>query len=142
MLPSIQTIFTDRTTAQLKNTGGLHLIKNATLVANLFNYWTIVEIMKHTSENYYELRIHAREKSYSIFNAKYYTSEAVNNDVFEGTNPKLMTTDVFTLNEFANRLGHLKTGNQSTYIPNLHVAFKTAVKLIDLIRKEYQLPNE
>ena len=142
MLPSIQTVFIDRTTSQLRNTGGLHLIKNVTVVASLFDYWTVVEIMKNTSQNYNELRVHAREKSYCIFNAKYYTSTAGNNDLTEATNPKLMTTDPFILNEFANRLGHLKNGNQKTYIPNLRQVFTSAVELIDLIRKEYQLPNE
>ncbi|HUS01694.1 MAG TPA: hypothetical protein VMY77_08205 [Chitinophagaceae bacterium] len=142
MLPSIQTTFTDRTTSQLKNAGGLHLIRNAIVVENLFDYWTFTEEIQHNSENYNELRIHAREKSYSIFSAKDYSPVPENNNFSTEVTPKLMTTDRSVLEEFANRLGHLKNGNQFVYIPNLKAAFAAAVKLMALIKTEYHLQNE
>jgi len=53
-----------------------------------------------------------------------------------------MTNDRSVLEEFANRIGHLKNGNQTVYIPNLKSIFAGAVKLIDIMRKEYHLEIE
>lgn len=139
MLTSIQILLTDRTSSQLKNAGGLNLIHNRAVVKALFEYWTSAREVENNAENYNDLRTLTREKTYSIFSAKYYSTMTGANRFAENSNPILMTTDTFFLTELANRLNHLKNSNQFIYIPNMKRVFSRAVELIKLIRKEYHL---
>ena len=139
MLSSIQIFLTDRTSSQLKNAGGLNLIHNRAVVKALFDYWTLAKDMENNAENYNQLRLLTREKTYSVFNAKYYSTITGTNQFVENSNPVLMTTDPFFLTELANRLNHLKNSNQFVYILNLKRELSRAVQLMELIRKEYHL---
>ena len=139
MLTSIQILLTDRTSSQLKNAGGLNLIHNRAVVKALFEYWTSAREVENNAENYNQLRLLTREKTYSVFSAKYYSTITGINRIAENSNPVLMTTDTFFLTELANRLNHLKNSNQFIYIRNMKRVFSRAVELIKLIRKEYHL---
>ena len=141
-LGTVQITLTDRTDSQLKNSGGLSLIKNTAVVKNLFEYWSGADDIKNFSSNLNELRLLAREKSYSIFNSKYYVSLENDNGLADFDKQVLMTTDFSILTEFANRLNHLRNINRHQYLPGLKREFSLAVNLIAQIKKEYHLENE
>ena len=138
-LSSNQTSLTDRTSTQLKNAGGLQLIRNSAVVKVLFDYWTAAIEIENNAGNYNELRQNAREKTYGIFSAKYYSATPDGNRFNKSSNPVLMNSDPFVLTELANRLNHLKNSYQFVYIPHLKSESAAAVQLIELIRKKYHL---
>ncbi|MEJ7827332.1 MAG: hypothetical protein WKF91_04025 [Segetibacter sp.] len=58
------------------------------------------------------------------------------------TAPKLMTSDLFQLEEYSNRLSHIRNIIVNVYLPLLKTQQETVKKLIALIKKEYHLENE
>ncbi|MEN9976883.1 MAG: hypothetical protein RIR36_1043, partial [Bacteroidota bacterium] len=104
----------ERTSAQLKNAGGMRLVENQELSNKISDYWVKSDNLKEYSNFVDELKFKAREKSYSIFDQKYYIN------VTTGTvadNAKLLTTDPLILTEFAKR----------------------AIELLELLKKEYKI---
>jgi hypothetical protein len=123
--------FTERTSAQLKNAGGMRLIRKAAVADGIINYWNQVEILQTMNEWLEDFKKAAREKSYSLFNQKYYS---VN---FPEASPQLMTTSLPQLTEFANRLAHIKNIIRNVYIPQLQEQQDNAKKLIETIDLNY-----
>ncbi len=135
------TSFTDRTTVQLKNSGTMRLIHEATVADAIIDYWNKTELVVKSNDLLEDYKIRARDKSYSIFNQKYYINSSSIVQVNE-TAPKLMTSDLFQLEEYSNRLSHIRNIIVNVYLPLLKTQQETAKKLIALIKKEYHLENE
>ena len=133
--------FTDRTTTELKNSGSMRLIRKKNVVDGIVNYWNQINILQSINETIDEYKFKTRELSYTIFNQKYYSSK--NKLVYVNTaTPKLMTNDLRTLTEFANRLNHIEGLILTTYIPNINLQQENTKKLLKLIETEYHLNNE
>ncbi len=140
-LQGIPVFFSDRTSSQLKNAGAMRLIKDNEVLTHLFTYWSQAENLKGLSTTLDEMRLHAREATYGIFNTKYYLQNN-NGDPLITEKPVLMTNDFKTLTELANRLEHIKNLVQNVYIPRQKDEVIEAEKLIEIIKKEYHLENE
>ncbi len=140
ILPSLFGKITDRTLSQLKNAGGMRLNEDTAVVNHLFNYWGENEFIIASTENYNQLRLHARDLSYKIFNQKYII-RLKDTSIHPGK-AVLMTTDPLILIEFANRIDHYKNSIINLYLPALKMEISNAEKLIGLIKKEYHLENE
>ena len=130
---------TDRTSSQLKNSGGMRLIRNKEVVEGLLNYWRQYEILLDRTKTTEELKLKAREKSYSIFNHRYYSTDTLNLMPIILPDAVLMTKDPFVLTEFSNRLSHIRNSIQNIYITFLVRQQKAAEKLMELIRNKYNL---
>ena len=130
---------TDRTSSQLKNAGGMRLIRNAEVADLLLNYWRQYEILKDRTNTTEELKVKAREKSYSIFSHLYYSNDTVSSLPILQQNAILMTKDPYILTEFSNRLSHIRNSINNIYIFFLNRQLEAAEKLMTLIRKEYHL---
>ena len=128
------TSFTDRTTVQLKNSGAMRLIRKATVADGIIDYWNHAAALEAMNVQLEEYKMKARDESYKIFYARYYTMTSVD----EGT-PKLMTTDMLLLSEYVNRLSHIKSFLDNRYIPEVKRQQDDAKKLLALIKKEYKL---
>ena len=130
---------TDRTSSQLKNAGGMRLIRNNEVSDKLLNYWRLYEILLDRTNTTEELKVKAREKSYSIFNHLYYSVDTHNTAPLVLPNAVLMTKEPYILAEFSNRLSHIRNSIQYIYIFYLNLQREATEKLMLLIRKKYHL---
>ena len=126
----------ERTSAQLKNAGGMRLIEDQELSNKISEYWVRSENLKEYNTFVDDLKFKAREKSYSIFDQKYYT------DVSKGIvadNVQLLTKDNFILTEYSNRLNHINNSMKNVLLPSVDRHYKRAVELLSILKKEYKL---
>jgi hypothetical protein len=129
----------ERTSAQLKNAGVMRLIESRELSNKISEYWVKSENLKEYNTFVDDLKFKAREKSYSIFDQKYYT------DVSKGIvadNAQLLSKDAFTIAEYANRLNHINNSMKNVLMPNIERQHKRAVELLSILKKEYKLNED
>jgi hypothetical protein len=126
----------ERTSAQLKNAGGMRLVENQELSNKISDYWVKSDNLKEYSNFVDELKFKAREKSYSIFDQKYYLN-VTTGEVAD--NAKLLTTDPLILTEFANRLNHINNSLKVVLLPSVDRHYKRAIELLELLKKEYKI---
>jgi len=130
----------ERTTAQLKNAGGLRLVENNKISDQIAVYWHWASYIQAYGESTEELKIRAREKSYLIFNSGYYQNqEAGNNKKKVKPGAKLMTNDKNNLIEFGNRLNHIKNAYKNVSIVMLDSTKKVATDLMEALKKDYHV---
>lgn len=133
----------ERTSSQLKNAGGMRLIRSQNITDQISEYWHLGEYGKTYGEVYEELKLQAREQSYSIFNQKYYnniTAGAIGTTIVDGV--KLMTNDKNVLAEFANRLSHIRNATEKVQLVIVNRQKAAAVKLLLDIKKEYHITDK
>jgi hypothetical protein len=133
----------ERTSSQLKNAGGMRLIRSQNITDQISEYWHLAEYGKTYGEVYEELKLHAREQSYTIFNQKYYNNigvGAVGTTIADGV--KLMTMNENVLAEFANRLSHIRNATEKVQKVIVNKQKTAAIKLILDIKKEYHFEEK
>ena len=128
----------ERTSAQLKNAGGMRLIESQELSNKISEYWVKSENLKEYNIFVDDLKFKARERSYSIFDQKYYTN--VNKGIV-ADNAQLLTKDAFTLTEYSNRLNHINNSMKNVLLPSIDRHYKRAVELLSILKKEYKMPS-
>ena len=131
----------NRTELQLKNAGGMRLIRNKQVSDSIINYWQLKERLSDTKEAINGHRIKAKDLSFSLFNNKFYSKERTNFsfDKFIG-DPVLMTDNPVVLAEFGNRVSHTSELLLLNYKQRrLDILLNTATRLIQVIKKEYRL---
>ena len=129
----------ERTSAQLKNAGGMRLIESQELSNKISEYWVKSENLKEYNIFVDDLKFKARERSYSIFDQKYYTN--VNKGIV-ADNAQLLTKDAFTLTEYSNRLNHINNSMKNVLMPSIDMHYKRAAELLTLLKKEYKLKED
>ena len=132
----------ERTSSQLKNAGGMRLIRKQNITDQISEYWHLAEYGKTYGEVYEELKIRAREQSYSIFDQKYYNNiaaGAIGTTIDDRV--KLMTNDKNILAEFANRLSHIKNATEKVQLIIVNRQKAAAIKLLLDIKKEYHITD-
>lgn len=135
-LGNVRLSLNERTSSQLKNSGSMRLIENQEISNQISEYWELADFAKNVGYSTEELKLRAREKSYSIFNQKYYldfTTGEVRNDV------TLMNTDALMLTEYTNRLNHIRNSMKVVQLPLFEKLTGKATELIKLLKKEYEL---
>ena len=131
----------NRTEIQLKNAGGMRLIRNKQVSDSIINYWQLKERFNDTKEAINGHRIKAKDLSFTIFNNKYYSKDRMRFtfDDFNGE-PELITKQLAVLTEFANRVSHTSELLLINYKQRrLHILLHGAARLIEVIKKEYHL---
>ena len=119
------------TSAQLKNAGGLRVIKSNEIINLLSEYWFRNEFVEKYNNIVGDLKLKARDQSYRIYNVFNYTgsnylqstrpnkesvdsetitTQNLETDVVDGAT--LLTKDRLTIIEFANRLSHIRNSMQ------------------------------
>ena len=129
-------MFTDRTTVQLKNAGAMRLIRSEETVGAIVDYWTAADNLKGISNVMDDFRIKAREKSYGIFNQKYYSKGMIDGSKNSGE-MNLMTQEGYILTEFANRLSHIQGLGLNRYVQAIDEQINKARTLIETIKDNY-----
>jgi hypothetical protein len=128
---------TDRTSVQLKNSGGMRLITRKKIIDAIIDYWAGVDKLANVELIAQEMRLHAREKSYLIFDNRYYVYS--NGKMVIPDQAQLMTKENLVLTEFGNRVAHIKNLFKGTYTIFLKNQKAKADTLITIIDEEYHL---
>ncbi len=85
------------------------------------------------------MRQQAREKTYLIFDNRYYSTNSDANGIREvSADARLLTDNYLQLAELRNRLNHFKNTLKGPFLKGLIIQNKQAQELIKLIEKEYE----
>ena len=132
----------DRTELQLKNSGGMRLIRNKQVTDSLIAYWSFTELIYETKNNINTHRDKAKDLSFTIFNSKYYMPST--ESFLEELNgkPELTTSNTAVLSEFASRVSHMSDLMKILYTGRrIPVLMDKATRLVQLIKKEYHMQS-
>jgi hypothetical protein len=132
--------FVDRTSSQLKNAGGMRLIRKENVIDGLYKYWRLTEAAKFIGENLFKEEDQAQNLGYKIFIDKYYESSS-SDKPFEGVvndRAELATGSELLLQEYSNRTITCKEIIKN-YRSYMQTTVQEAEKLIQLIQTEYDL---
>ena len=134
-------IYTDRTIQQLKNSGGMRLIKNKKAADGIMNYDAFIRNYENNDayvQRYWEFLTFQR---IGIIDRQALEKDLKSNTVDElklsGRN-YLQTTDPATLGNFRNSILELQTYHQHS-VKALKNMFSRAVELITTLKEEYRL---
>jgi len=132
--------FEDRTTVQLRNAGGMRLLRNTNAVDSILTYWDRLETMDFIKERLLESGDDIGELGVRIFHSKFIIPgtlplappKAIKEDaVLIDNDPKLMA-------QFVN-LQYTKRARLVNYLYNLKRVKETAKRLLETIQKAYHL---
>ncbi len=126
---------TERTLLQLKNAGGMRLIRNKAAADIIIFYDGVEKDVTSHEIKVDKLAYDFITASYELFNFKY-----LNPGTYVGVSPeaKLLSHDNLKLTQFANRLSAY-AGTFAKYDLKLQKMKENAVTLINTLRKEYHL---
>ena len=130
--------FEDGTSSQLKNAGGMRLIRNEDISASIRQYWNHVESLYRVRDRLEIAGESIADVSSRIFYRKYYR---VADDPLDGvagvkTGAVFINNDPKLIAEYVNRVA-TKSIRTKIYLTELDAALIKAFDLIDTIRKEY-----
>ena len=133
--------FDERTSSQLKNAGGMRLIKNKQVLDSLSIYWEAQQSIAIIAANLKSYTDKAEDLSQNIFDRRNYSETETPFDAAVKPHPKLMRNGIELLPEFSNRLEKVYqiTKNHMRFIKN---QTSLALGLINVIKKEYNLKEE
>ena len=136
----VSVAFENRTSSQLKNSGAMRLIRKKKVSDSLLSYWQNVELCNGISER---LDFIAAERSHlyvRLFHNKYLIrdggSMAPVTAIKEGAS--LINNDPAILAEYSNRT-YSRKGALTTYLPVMKHTKEKAVRLMEIIRNEYDI---
>ena len=134
-------IYTDRTIQQLKNSGGMRLIKNKKTTNGIMNYDAFIRNYQNNDayvQRYWEFltfqRIGIIDRQALENDLKTKTVE----EVKLSSKNYLLANDPVTLGKFRNSILELQTYFHNS-VEALRKLFSKAVELIDTLKKEYHL---
>jgi hypothetical protein len=136
--------FSDQTAIQLRNSGGMRLIRKIKISNAISRYWRGISRIEFTLSNYKRYSDEREDLGYSIFNHKYSIRGSVDSttlldNYFIMPEARLITNDRNFLINYANRTGRLQEFIERFVKPQLVSQKLHAIDLMELIKKEYQL---
>jgi hypothetical protein len=132
----------DGTIQQLKNAGGLRLIKKTNVVDSIQQYANLIRDLLRLQELEESHLVEYRSIMNKIFAASVFNKMFASNESLAinqlKTNPPLLSTDNQNINDLSMKIVITK-GNRLSQLEALNQLHKSASTLIDLIKKEYRL---
>jgi hypothetical protein len=132
--------FEDRTSSQLKNAGGMRLIRNEPVGNAIRQYWTEIESLQRVRDRLEMAGESIADVSSRIFYHRVFIAGDKPLDPPKGIKQgaTFISDDPKLLAEYINRVG-TKSLRTKVYFEDLKTAGKSAEDLIELIKKEYHL---
>jgi hypothetical protein len=131
-LGTMQIYFTDKTASQLKNAGGMRLIRERKVADAITIYWQGIEDLKFTYGNYENYRRPLRQLSFRIFNYTNYKNADKATVEFANDHPQLTVKDPVLLKEYGSQVWLVASNI-------VEKQKKMNISLSALIKKEYHL---
>ena len=130
----------DRTSSQLKNSGGMRLIRNAKVVEALRNYWNTTKAIENIEARMEGYASKAQTIGSQIFSNKYYIYNDRKIGFFAGitTDPaaKFVNDDPKLLSQFSNTR-YVNNLILKNYVLILKSDKEAAIELMEIIREGY-----
>ena len=138
---SVDVVFNDRTSSQLKGTGSIRLIKEKHIADSLMMYWNNQIKLDQIHSRYEETRQRQRESGFRTF--KWYVGnfKYAGGKFDEEPNMQDYILDVNNVPEFVNITSSLYNISRTQYIKELQTEKKLAESLIKEISTAYHLDN-
>lgn len=136
-LSTMHVYFADKTSLQLKNSGGMRLIKNKKVADAIALYWQGIDAVTSTYENYENYRKPLRQLSFKIFNYTNYRGVSKPDIEFAVDRPQLVAKNPTELKEFGSEVWLLGSNIHNFYFPVIKEQKKMADSLLLIIKKEY-----
>ena len=139
-LPSNIILFTDRTSAQLKNSGGMRLIRNNSVADSITRYWNRIERVNEVIARTESYRLDTRKLGNKIFGSRpgFYVRRYLDSTLLIDT-ARLLDDSPILLGEYINNVVLLNVINRFDYKLRLTEQLRLAENLISIIKKEYHL---
>ena len=136
----VATSFENRTSSQLKNSGGMRLIRKKKVSDSLLGYWQNAELCKGIAERLDFVAEHRSHVYARLFHNKYLVRDdaplAPVSAIKEGAS--FISNDPALLAEYSNRT-YSREGSLNTYLPVMKQTKDMAVRLMEIIRTEYHV---
>jgi hypothetical protein len=135
----------DQTSTQLRNSGGMRLIRNKDVANAIARYWKTSVILENTINNFNAFIAEKTKSEDIIFNRKFYKmlvrvdSSTTLSIYSDNTEARLMTSDKNLLISYANYTDRLQKFIEQYITPQVNRIKSRAAELMDLIKKEYHL---
>jgi len=133
----------ERTIVQLKNAGGLRLIRNTKVSDSIIIYDSeMVGWVRGQEESILFAREKCRDIIGDVFDTRVFIEATPQNTNLPGKpagNPPLFTNDPAKINQLAMRIDHLRRVYRNTEINGYQQALEHATRLIGFIKKEYHI---
>jgi hypothetical protein len=137
--PPISFFPNDRTIQQLKNSGGLRLIRNMEISNSIMAYDRKMRQSVFELGDEQQVRSEYRTKANNIFDGEIFHLMMMSKEIVRPVgNPSLFTADKTLINEFIMEVQYLEKVNQKQEIRGQELV-EQARKLIDDIKKQYSL---
>ncbi|HEU5167691.1 MAG TPA: hypothetical protein VFU29_19230 [Chitinophagaceae bacterium] len=132
----------DGTVQQLKNAGGLRLIKKVNVVDSIEHYWNLMRDLQRLQDLEESELVEYHSEISKIFSARVINQMLPSKQTMEinklDTNPELMSEDDQHINDLDMKIVIAK-GNRLYQVQTLNELKQSAETLIVLIEKEYHL---
>ena len=130
--------FEDRTKVQLKNSGGMRLIRKKSINDSVLRYWRATESVESIGDRITEAANDISDVGVKIFHTKYVIPGDAALAIPKGIRPEaaLIDNDSKLLDIYANRLYSRRTRIMALQERMLTIKSR-ATRLMELIRKEY-----
>ena len=132
---------TERTLLQLKNSGGMRLIKQKAAVDSIIAYDDMIKKLTDQQSYYERYQNETINSSFVLLNFKYYQDGKIKNSSSDYESAQLIVKDKTKVIELGNRIVVYK-GVVGFYNSRLKEMQVHAVNLINTLRKEYGLKSE
>jgi hypothetical protein len=133
----LRLINTDRTSTQLKNSGGMRLIRNKKVVDHILAYWKQVEESQSSLDRYLDIRNAGRDLTFKLFKIAISYADSV--PVKNTTNLDVIDEDPKKWYELTNLISVSRQIAKGEYSNNLQKQYDSALELIRTIKEEYNL---
>ena len=132
-------IYTDRTATQLKNAGGMRLIRNKKVSNLIVKYWKEIEESNISLDRYMIYRNASREISFKLWLIPEVYRVGASGNVEPDKELEIIDNDIKKWRELTNLLYMCGYISRVAHSRNLKRQLNTANELITLISKEYHL---
>jgi hypothetical protein len=137
---SVDIIFNDRTSSQLKSTGSIELIRNKNISDSILQYWNNQISANQAHDKFEDIRMKQHELGYKTFSwfkifllNRYMGADSSIIDAM----PVKAVLNPNNMNEFLNITSNLFNEASFQYLPILNKQLTLATALIEEIQKEY-----
>ena len=140
---SVDMIFNDRASSQLKNSGSMRLIRNKNVADSILQYWNNQIRLNQIHDRYETMRMEHHKIGFKTFNwyRGDYVYSAGRDTSLIHLHEKAIIDDK-NVNEFVNVASLLYNLGKTQYMPRLTEQRELATELIGLIRKQYSIGDD
>ena len=131
--------YTDRTSVQLKNSGGMRLIRNKKVNKAIISYWDGIEVSNMLEGRVFMFLDKAIDYRNKILNTLYYENpDSPGRELQLIDKPELLNNDIKLIMEYANLVHTFKRSIEALQY-NYDFQIEKAAKLNKTIKEEYHL---